>query len=130
MGTGKEGTANASLGAIGELMFAAEARSRGHVVFFPIGEALAGMDVVMISKTGRAYTVQVKAQSTQRLRAVDLRVGPSTARGRRLGATVDCDIVAVFWNEWHLVPRRTFASGRKTLRVNDIKQHQGWGCVR
>lgn len=127
MGTRPDADGYTSIGAIGELMFAAEARSRGHIVFFPIGEAISGSDVVMVSKSKRKYTVQVKTQCTDLMRSVDLRVGPRGNGVRK----VDADIVALFWNgEWHLVPRRVFASGRKTLRVSDIKQHKGWGCVR
>ena len=120
-----------SIGAIGELMFAAEARSRGHIVFFPIGEAISGTDVVMVSKSKRKYTVQVKTQCTSGMKSVDLRVGAGRQRGKEFGPRVDADIIALFWGgEWYLVPRSGYRSGRKTLRVSDIKNYKGWGCVR
>ena len=124
------GYSNASVGAIGELMFAAEARSRGHIVFFPVGEAVAGIDLVLVSRTGRKYTIQVKAQSTEYVKTVPLVVGARTAAGRgshpRL---VNADVVAVFNQGWYLVPRRVFSKKRKTLRVSEVKQHKGWVCI-
>jgi hypothetical protein len=127
MGTRPDADGYTSIGAIGELMFAAEARSRGHIVFFPIGEAISGTDVVMVSKSKRKYTVQIKTQCTAGMRSVDLRVGPRSNGKRK----VDADIVALFWNgDWYLVPRSSYASRSKTMRVSKIKKHKGWGCVR
>ena len=98
------GYSNASVGAIGELMFAAEARSRGHIVFFPVGEAVAGIDLVLVSRR-------------------------AAGRGSH-PRLVNADVVAVFNQGWYLVPRRVFSKKRKTLRVSVVKQHKGWGCIR
>lgn len=129
MGTRKNKTSDTiGVGAVGELMFAAEARSRGCQVFFPVGEATALVDMVVVTPSGRKLTVQIKAQSTRKFSTVDLRVGHGEYRKATAG---HADILVVFNDGWHLFPTRLLLPDQKTLNVNVIREYRdNWKCLK
>jgi hypothetical protein len=116
----------AAVGTVGELMFAAEARSRGCDVLFPVGGTTEGYDLVVVTPTRRKLTVQVKAQSTRKFCTTSLDKKVQSSPMAPLP-----DIVAVFHGEWHLIPKRVLTPLQKTINVNFCKQWLNrWAVMR
>lgn len=125
MGTRKKSRSDvARVGAVGELMFAAEARSRGCIVFLPVGgDSTPSVDLVVLTPTGRKLTVQVKTQATRKFHTTTVR--------KRGGVREVADITAVFHDTWHLVPRRAIGSQSFTLNVNQARKYcERWSLLR
>jgi hypothetical protein len=103
-----------AVGVVGELMLGAEATSRGCQVFYPSGGSAAAIDLVVVTPTHRKLAVQVKTQSTQRLRTVDLGEADKTA----------VDVVAVFGaaGGWFLLPAEDVRN-RRTLNPSEVKPY-------
>lgn len=107
----------AAVGTVGELIFAAEAASRGCLPFLPVGSAK-GIDVLLVTPTGRKVSVQIKAQATNEMRTVDLRTG------------IAADVLAVMHlDDWYLVPATEIEA--RLVNISQIKKwSQNWKILR
>lgn len=105
----------AAVGVVGELMLGAEAASRGCQVFYPGGGGAAAIDLIVVTPTHRKLAVQVKTQSTQRLRTIDLGSSDKT----------DVNVVAVFGagEGWFLLPAEDVRQ-RRTLNPSEVKPYR------
>lgn len=99
------------------MIFAAEAASRGALPFMPVGQ-VKGIDMVLITPTGRAVTTQIKAQGTRQMKTVDLVEG------------MKADVLAVcHLGVWYLLPAEEL-SGR-TVNIKQIRNgKQNWSLIR
>ena len=82
-----------AVGAIGELSFASEAASRGCLPFVPVG-SVSGIDLLLLTPTGKRLTIQVKAQATDRRFSIDLKTG----------LVADVLVLLHAKDGWHLIP--------------------------
>lgn len=99
------------------MIFAAEAASRGALPFMPVGQ-VKGIDMVLITSTGRTVTAQIKAQGTRQMKTVDL------------VEDIKADVLAVcHLGVWYLLPAEEL-SGR-TVNVKQIRNRKNnWDLIR
>ena len=118
MGHRKHTSNTQAVGLVGELAFAAEASSRGCLPFLPVGSAK-GIDLLLVTPTGRKVSVQCKAQATDQMRTVDLRTG------------IEADVLAVLHlDTWYLVPAKEIKD-KRLVNILDIKQwKQNWRILK
>mgnify|MGYP003136410093 CR=1 FL=1 len=104
----------ANVGRIAELIFAAEAESRGCTACFPGGE-VPHFDLIVVTPSNRKVAVQIKGQSTELFSTIDLN---STTHG-------PLDLLAVFnaaQGGWFLVPAKVVA-GRRTITGAEVRKY-------
>ena len=117
MGARRRKSNTALVGNVGEYLFCAESSSRGCVPYLPIGSAK-GIDVILLTPTGRRVTVQVKAQGTDQLHTVDL------------CTNIMADVLAVcHLGDWYLMPGSE-VKGR-TVNILQVKKWNGnWSLIK
>jgi len=122
MGTRRKKAANKSkwqqVGRIGELMFAAEATSRGCIVCTPVGGDPDDFDCVLLTPSGKLLTVQIKAQSTVNRKAVGMTTTTGNLRGH-----ADIFAICTLRDGWHLMSRKHLTPRQRTIPVSQWRKY-------
>lgn len=100
-----------AVGAIGELSFASEAASRGCLPFLPVGRS-SGVDLMLLTPSGRRLTIQVKTQATDRRFSIDLK------------HTLSADVLVLLHpiDGWTLMPKEAVGNRKIVSR----KLYEPW----